>query len=166
MSEPVGMEDFFLIQRFLTAEAGLLDRREYQGWLGVLTEDVDYRVVSQLVREAASTNADVAIIEENFSGLKSRLDQIGNPRLTHAENPVSFARRFVTNIDATQDTADSAFAVRSNILLYWSRPDDEGRVYSGARNDVLRRVGGELRLARRHVRLDHAMLRASITVLF
>jgi hypothetical protein len=34
----------------------------------------------------------------------------------------------------------------------------EGRIYVAARHDVLRRIDGALRIARRDVRLDHPIL--------
>src|SRR5215203_6199281 len=91
---------FVEIQRFLFREASLLDRRDYGTWLSLATEDVHYRVTAAVARDAGATPVQYAIVDENLTGLKSRIDQISNPRLTRAENPPSLTRRMVTNIDA------------------------------------------------------------------
>jgi phthalate 3,4-dioxygenase subunit beta len=90
---------FVEIQRFLFREAALLDRRDYAAWLSLLTEDIHYRVTAAVARDAAAQPVQYAIIDENLTGLKSRIDQISNPRLTRAENPPSLTRRVVSNID-------------------------------------------------------------------
>src|SRR4029078_12012318 len=75
------------LQRFLYREAALLDRREYGAWLALMTEDVHYRVTASVARDGGAAAVEDAIIEEKLTGLKSRIDQISNPRLTRAENP-------------------------------------------------------------------------------
>ena len=91
---------FVEIQRFLFREAALLDRREYAGWLSLTTDDIQYRVTAAVARDAGAKAVDYAIIDEDKTGLKSRIDQISNPRLTRAENPPSMVRRVVSNIEA------------------------------------------------------------------
>src|SRR4051812_32459306 len=91
---------YVAIQRFLYREAALLDRRDYAGWLGLLTDDIQYRVDAQVARDAGVAPVEYAIVDENLVGLKSRIDQISNPRLTRAENPPSLTRRIVSNIEA------------------------------------------------------------------
>lgn len=88
------------IQRFLFREAALLDRREYGAWLALTSEDIRYCVAAAVSRDAAANAVEYSIIDENFVGLKSRIDQISNPRLTRAENPPSMTRRVVSNIEA------------------------------------------------------------------
>src|SRR5689334_1056933 len=77
------------IQRFLYREAALLDRREYSAWLALIAEDIHYRVTASVARDAGATPVEYAIVDENLTGLKSRVDQISTPRLTRAENPPS-----------------------------------------------------------------------------
>ncbi len=165
---PVSLAEHHALAIFLYREAALLDGRAYRDWLGLLADDMLYQVTVQQVRDAVVGPKDIAIIEEDYAGLKSRLDQISNPRLTHAENPPSLTRRFITNVDAVPGAAAETFLVRSNILLHRSRPeDDAGRSYAGQRHDIIRRIDGQLRLAQRIVRLDHQLIHGgSITVLF
>lgn len=150
---------FVAIQRFLFREAALLDQRDYRAWLSLTTEDVQYRVTAAVARDAGTTMVDYAIIDENLTGLKSRIDQISNPRLTRAENPPSMTRRVVSNIEAYHTENQSEFAVTSYLLAYRSRPSEpRGGFYVAVRNDTLRRNSTEWRLARRNVQLDHIML--------
>jgi 3-phenylpropionate/cinnamic acid dioxygenase small subunit len=150
---------FIGIQRFLYREAGLLDRREYHKWLSLLTDDVRYRVTAAVARDAGASARDYAIIDERMTGLRSRIDQISNPRLTRAENPPSMMRRVVSNIEAHHAEGSGDVAVESYLLAYRSRPGvPEGGFYVAVRRDTLRRSDGDWRLARRTVQLDHLVL--------
>ena len=75
-SRPVDDATYLQIQRFLFREAALLDRRDYAGWLGLMAEDVRYRVNAMNSRDASAEAVDYAIIDEDRLGLKSRIDQI------------------------------------------------------------------------------------------
>jgi len=157
--QPVGNDTFLEIQRFLFREAALLDNRQYADWLGLLDEDIHYRVIARVVRDAGAEATDYAIIEEYLVGLKSRIDQISNPRLTRAENPPSLTRRFVSNIEAHPTAAPGEFTTMSYVLAYRARRNiPEGGFYIAERHDVVRRSEAGWRLARRLVRLDQSTL--------
>jgi 3-phenylpropionate/cinnamic acid dioxygenase small subunit len=160
-------KDYVAIQRFMYREASFLDRREYQHWLGLLTDDIVYRVSARVSRDAEATSLDYAIIDEDASSLKMRVEQISNPRLTRAENPPAFTRRFVSNFEASLQAPDR-FAVDTNLLIYRNRMNiPNGGFYVGERHDLLRRIDGDLRLAQRHVRLDQAVLHdGAVSTLF
>jgi 3-phenylpropionate/cinnamic acid dioxygenase small subunit len=156
---PVGNDTFIEIQRFLFREAALLDNRQFADWLFLLDKDIRYRVMARVARDSGADAVDYSIIEENMVGLKSRIDQISNPRLTRAENPPSLARRFVSNIEAYPGEAPGEFAATSYILAYRSRRNiPEGGFYVAEREDILRQSGADWRLARRLVRLDQLTL--------
>jgi PAH dioxygenase small subunit len=157
--QSAGNDTYLEIQRFLFREAALLDNRQYGDWLALLDEDIHYRVMARVVRDAGADEVDYSIIEEYLAGLKSRIDQIANPRLTRAENPPSLARRFVSNIEAYLGAASGEFAATSYILVYRSRRNvPEGGFYVAERKDLLRRSDAGWRLARRLVRLDQSTL--------
>src|SRR6516165_7753986 len=154
----VGVEAYLAIQRFLFVEAALLDRRDYRGWLALLTDDVTYRVLAYVNRDA--------VIDEPAFRLKARVEQILNSKLTHAENPPTLTRRFVSNVIAAAGERAGEYIVTSNLLVYRTRPSiSEGALYAGERNDVLRELHGSLRIARREVRLDQSVLHGSISTL-
>lgn len=147
------------IQRFLYREAALLDRREYGAWLSLIAEDIHYRVTASVARDAGSAAVEYAIIDENLTGLKSRIDQISNPRLTRAENPPSLTRRVVSNVEAYHAEKQGEFSVVSYLLAYRSRPSaPQGGFYVAVRHDTLRRKDTDWRLARRNAQLDQIMI--------
>jgi 3-phenylpropionate/cinnamic acid dioxygenase small subunit len=156
---PVDDATYLQIQRFLFREAALLDRRDFAGWLALTTEDVRYRVNAMVSRDAGVAAVGYAIIDEDQVGLKSRIDQISNPRLTRAENPPSMTRRVVSNIEAYADASAEQFQANSYLLAYRGRPSlPEGGFYVAERRDVLRRTAAGWRLAKRDVHLDQVML--------
>jgi 3-phenylpropionate/cinnamic acid dioxygenase small subunit len=156
---PVSDADYLAVERFLHREAALLDRRAFEDWLALLTGDIDYKVTVQVTRDAAMGNAEYAIIDEGAEDLRSRIAQIGNPRLTRAENPASLTRRFLSALEAWHGDAPDEIVAQSSLLVYRSRVlAPEGGFYVGERRDLLRRVDGALRIARRHVRLDQEIV--------
>jgi 3-phenylpropionate/cinnamic acid dioxygenase small subunit len=110
-------------------------------------------------RDAGANAIDYSIIDENLVGLKARIEQISNPKLTRAENPPSMTRRVVSNVEAYHGKVPDEFFVNSYLLAYRSRPSaPEGGFYVAERQDLLRKSGSDWRLARRSVRLDNLML--------
>ncbi len=151
--------EYVEIQRFMHHEAALLDRRELMAWLDLLTDDIGYRVSAQVAHQAEAGPEHYAIIDEDADSLTLRVHQLADPRLTRAENPPSLTRRFVSNLEATHAAPPDTFSVATNLLVHRARPRvRETGLYVGARNDLLRRSGGKLRLAKRHVTLDHTIL--------
>jgi 3-phenylpropionate/cinnamic acid dioxygenase small subunit len=160
-TEPSAVDSglYIEIQRFLYREAALLDRRDYGGWLALTTDDIHYRVTAAVSRDAGAKPIEYSIIEENVVGLRSRIDQISNPKLTRAENPPSMTRRVISNIEAYHSKTPGEFSAISYLLAYRSRPSiPEGGFYVAQREDVLRKIGPNWRLARRAVRLDQIMI--------
>jgi 3-phenylpropionate/cinnamic acid dioxygenase small subunit len=162
----VSDEIYMEIQRFLNRETVLLDRREFQQWFALMTDDIRYRVMAHVNRDAQSARLDYAFIDEDPVSLQARVTQVSNPKLTHAENPPSLTRRFISSVEARAGETADEFLVTSSILVYRNRPGREEGFYVGERRDVLRRVDGSLRIARRDVHLDHAVLRGAVSTLF
>ena len=62
---------------------------------------------------------------------------------------------------------DGEYVATCNLLTYRTRPDiPDGALYAGERTDVLRRIDGAFRIARREVRLDQALIHGSMSTLF
>jgi 3-phenylpropionate/cinnamic acid dioxygenase small subunit len=163
----VGDDVYVSVQRFFSREADCLDRRAYQDWFKLWTDDLQYQVTAQLNQDAAAGAKDYAIIDDDAEGLKARIDQISTPKLTHAENPPSLARRFFSGLDVRQGGGPDEYVASANVLVYRTRPEmPQGGFYVGTRHDVLRRVNGEWRLARRSVRLDQAIMYGGVSTIF
>jgi 3-phenylpropionate/cinnamic acid dioxygenase small subunit len=160
-TEPRAVDDstYLSIQRFLFRETALLDRRDYGGWLALTADDIRYRVHAKVARDADADAVDYAIIDEDLVGLKSRIDQISNPKLTRAENPPSLTRRVLSNIEAYEGGAADELLATSYLLAFRSRPSSPtGGFYVAERRDVVRKTAAGWRLAKRDVHLDHVML--------
>lgn len=164
---PVSDEIYLSVQRFLSAEADFLDRRAYQDWFKLWTAELEYRVTAQVSQDAAAGTREYAIMEDDAVGLKARIDQISTPRLTHAENPPSLARRFFSGLQVQQGDNPDEYIASANVLVYRTRPElPQGGFYVGTRSDVLRGVNGEWRLARRIVRLDQVTIYGGVSTIF
>jgi len=155
----VDNELYFDVQRFLFAEASLLDRRQYDRWVKLLADEIHYAVYVAVSREVSAEPVEYAIVDEGAVGLRSRIDQLSNSKLTRAENPASQTRRFISNIEATSDSNSTEVQVVSNLLLYRGRPSIEANsFYVGERQDLLRKNGVGWLIVRRAVRLDHTTI--------
>ncbi len=156
---PVDIDDYVTIQRFLYAEMALLDRRAYQEWFALLTDDIHYRVTTVSARPAQDETSRFAIIDEDAQTLKMRVDQISDPNLTHAENPPTLTQRLVSNVEAYYGERNGVFETTSSILLYANRSGSpKTGLYGGERQDVLIRNSSGIKIAERTVNLAQTIL--------
>jgi 3-phenylpropionate/cinnamic acid dioxygenase small subunit len=165
---PASMEQHYEVTTFLVEEAETLDAGRYRDWLGLLTEDVGYRMPVRVT--AAHTLADSLLegmdhfCEDRYS-LEKRVQRF---ETDHAwtEDPPSRTRRFVTNVRVSVAPGGEVLA-RSYLLLFRSRGDVRPPDWlSAERTDVLRRVDGRLRIASRLVVVDEAVLRTQNLAVF
>ena len=171
-------------ERFLTAEADLLDAREYRRWLSLLTEDFAlWMPLVRNVRDGGETaeysreGEEMSWIEEGVATLRQRVEQI-ETGIHWAEQPPSRTTHMIANLritgmlDAQGTPTEAASSVveldlRCRFMLYRNRNEDEQDFFIGKRNDRLRRVDGAWRLARREVFLDQNVLLAkNLSVFF
>jgi 3-phenylpropionate/cinnamic acid dioxygenase small subunit len=149
------------VTAFLYHEAELLDDGRIREWFEtVVDSEIEYEMPIRVTTDRHGETAAVGrgwLMKEDWSSLDTRIRRL-ETEYAWAEDPPTRTRRFVTNIRIA-GADDGCAAVRSNILVYWSRgPSDEFRLLSGERHDRLKRVEGGLRLARRLVLLDHTVL--------
>jgi biphenyl 2,3-dioxygenase beta subunit len=84
-----------------------------------------------------------------------------------AEDPPSRTRHLIANIEVAPSDTPSEFGVHSNFIVYRSRSETEQDFYVGTRRDILRRVGGALRISSRKITLDQNVLVAkNISIFF
>ena len=156
------------VEEFLFLEADVLDSRRYDDWLALLTEDIHYWMPVRRTTTAREVDREftkpggVAFFDDDFATLKMRVDRMRLGR-AWAEDPPSRTRRLITNVrvvegDGVGEGAEVTAA--SNFHLYRTRLDSEEDSWIGRREDVLRRVDGEFRLARRHVFLEQTVILA------
>ena len=160
------------VEEFLYQEAELLDERRYEEWLDLFTEDTHYWMpmrrnvpADEPEREFTREGADVNWFDEGKDTLTRRVKQILTG-VHWAEQPPSRICHIVSNVQILEAGPDE-IRVKSRFLLYRNRVETETDFLVGKREDLLRRVDGGLRIARRKIVLDQNVLLAkNLTVFF
>ena len=164
------------VEAFLYHEANLLDDRRYEEWLDLLTDDVRYWVpmrrnvkFGELEREFTREGQDINWFDEGKTTLTQRVRQILTG-VHWAEEPLSRLSHLVTNVEITEATPNAAYAeevsLRCRFIIYRNRVATETDILVGRREDRLRRVDGEWRIAQRQVFLDQNVLLAKNLTFF
>ncbi len=156
------------IEQFLYKEAALFDERRFEEWLELLADDVLYWVPVRETRERWGEDVrrqqEMAYMEEDKSSLELRVKRLGTG-LARAEEPPSRTRHLITNVRIVAERGEEV-EVHSYVLVFQSRYASYENFYIGKREDVLRKVNGEWKVARRKVILDHALLPRTLSVFF
>ena len=170
------------VEQFLYREARLLDERRFREWLELFTDDVRYWMGARSNRYPRSSKAisilspnryveddhtrddELSIFDESKETLSGRVARL-ETGMAWAEDPPSRTRHLITNIEVAGD-AGAELTVHSNFIVYRSRAETEQDFYVGARQDLLRRVDGALRIARRKLTLDQNVLSAKNVSIF
>ena len=159
------------VEDFLYREAELLDERRYDEWLDLFTEDTHYWMpmrrnvpADEPEREFTRAGTDVNWFDEGKDTLTRRVKQI-QTGVHWAEQPPSRICHIVTNVQIL-DTSPDEVHVKSRFLLYRNRVETETDFLVGKREDILRRVGGGFRIARRNIILDQSVLLAKNLTFF
>ncbi len=154
----------FEAEEFLYREAGLLDARRFDEWLDLVTDDIHYWMPIRRTVQAREIDREftgpggMAFFDDDKEILTLRIQRLAVGR-AWAEDPPSRTRRLISNVRV--DQADGhELTVHSNFHLYRTRLNSEEDSWIGRREDVLRRCGGALRLARRHIYLEQTVILA------
>ena len=160
------------VEQFLYHEAALLDDRRFHEWLDLLTDDVEYWMPIRSTRARGdeanefTKPGEAAFFDENKEFLEERVRKL-DTGFSWAEDPPSRTRHLITNIEVEPGDAASELTVYSNFLVYRTRAETEQDFYIGARQDVLRRVDGAWKIARRKLVLDqNVLLPKNVSVFF
>lgn len=164
------------VQDLLYREAELLDERRYEDWLDLFTEDVHYWVPMRRnvpsqdpALEFTRAGLDVNWFDEGKDTLARRVKQI-RTGVHWAEEPPSRVCHMVSNVQivgaAGEGRPPREVAVKSRFLVYRNRVETETDLLVGKREDLLRRVDGDWRIARRKVILDQSVLLAKNLTFF
>jgi 3-phenylpropionate/cinnamic acid dioxygenase small subunit len=163
------------IEDFFSHEADLLDEREYDKWLDLLTEDIVYwmpmrKNVSYENRDKDITaENDVAWFHDDKDTLRKRVKQI-QTGVHWADEPISRISHLITNtrlVDAISSLDEGAkTTTKCRFIVYRNRLEDETDLLVGRREDTLVRVEGALKIARRKIILDQSVLLAKNLTMF
>ena len=160
------------LERFYYCEARLLDSRQYQQWLALVSEDISYCVpsrINQQVDNRQRGTEEMISVERELQGSDSMGCPIREESYVHlmlraqraykinswSENPPARTRRIVGNVELMARVGEE-LSVISNFTIYYARPGSDSFVYSGQRRDVLRAAGDSYTLCSREVILDYA----------
>lgn len=158
------------IEQFLYREAALLDARRFEEWLELFTDDLHYWMPLRYNpdgRENApqeSAADDMSLFDDDKEFLAARIRRLKTGR-AWAEDPPSRTRHLVTNVAIENHGAE--LNVCSNFLIYRNRLESEVDLYAGMREDLLRRLGDGLKIARRKIILDqNVLLSKNLSIFF
>jgi 3-phenylpropionate/cinnamic acid dioxygenase small subunit len=149
------------VLEFLHHEAELLDAGRLEEWLDLLTDDVSYTMPVRMTRERGQEpelSTEMQFFQDDRTTLGLRVRRLRTD-FAWAEDPPSRTRHFVTNARFQPGPTPDEVDVRCNVLIYRNRGASAGHdLISGERREVLRRVGGAWKLARRVFVADQATL--------
>jgi 3-phenylpropionate/cinnamic acid dioxygenase small subunit len=164
------------VEEFLYREADLLDERRYEEWLDLFAEDAHYWMPlrrnvprDEPEREFTRQGVDANWFDEGKDTLRRRVRQILTG-LHWAEEPPSRICHIISNIQLVPEPplgpVPSEVGVRSRFIVYRNRVETETDFLVGKREDLLRREGGDWRIARRKIVLDQSVLLAKNLTMF
>jgi 3-phenylpropionate/cinnamic acid dioxygenase small subunit len=171
------------VEQFLYREARLLDERRFHEWLALFTDDVHYWMGARANRYPRSSKAisilspnryveddhtqpdELSILDETKETLAGRVARL-ETGMAWAEDPPSRTRHVISNIEVIAGEAAAELTAYSNFIVYRSRAESEQDFYVGGRQDLLRRVDGGLKIARRKLTLDQNVLSAKNVSIF
>jgi len=160
------------LERFYFFEARLLDNRQYQQWLALVSQDISYVMPARtnlLVNNRERGNEAMISVDRELEGVDSMGCPIREETYIHlmvrverafkvnswSENPPARTRRIIGNIELMGQEGEE-LAVVSNFHLYYARPGNENCLYSGQRRDTLDQLDESFRIKRREVVMDYA----------
>ena len=160
------------IEDFLYLEAELLDDRKLRDWLDLLTDDIRYWMPIRHnpldrpddVSDELARPGEGFYFDDDKTSLRIRVERVYTKN-AWAEMPPSRTRHLISNVRIRKDDG-SEIEVHSNFLVYRTRMETDQDIFVGTRQDKLRRVSGEFKIARRTIILDQAVLSAKNISIF
>lgn len=174
---PVNKEVLHIVEQLLYREARLLDERKFLEWLDMLTDDIRYWMPlmsrrypisskaiaildeSRYVEDEYSADGELAILDDTKETLTRRVARL-HSGMAWAEDPPSHTCHMISNIEVRNGDSDSELLVNSNFIMYRTRAETEQDFYVGRREDILRHVDGEWKIAYRKIILPQSVLSA------
>jgi len=163
------------VEDLLYAEADLLDARQYEEWLDLLTEDIRYwmpirkNVPWRDQSGDVSAEDEVGWFDDDKSTLSKRVKQLMTG-IHWAEEPLSRVSHIISNVrmvEKRESLADGeSMPVTCRFFVYRNRLETETDFLVGRREDHIRRVDGELKIARRKILIEQSVLMAKNLTVF
>jgi len=159
------------LMQFYINEAWLLDDRRFNEWLDLFTDDLFYFMPRRLnvqrkdLALELSQVGDLAIFEDDKTFLTMRVERL-DTGMAWAEDPPSRTRHLVGNL-VVEPISESEVKAKTAFILYRSQHETEQDIFAGSRDDELRKVDGQWKVAKRVIVLDaNVILAKSLSVFF
>ncbi len=158
----IGSDTYNKILQYYYTEALLLDNIRLQEWGATLAEDLQYTVPVRQTRTVEDIEASyvrsVQHMDDDYGSIMGRIMRLSG-KSAWSENPPSRIRRFVSNVQVFETGKTDEYTSINYLLITRNRFDDDFfDLIPCQRNDMLRVVDGVLKLARREVLIDQAVL--------
>ena len=139
-----------VIEAFLFTEARLLDRKQFDDWIGLFADDGYYWI--PLRPEQSRPDKELSIIYDDIDMLRVRVHWLKHPK-NHAQAVPSRTVHCISNV-LVEDFDDDKQEYRvSSALQVAEYRKDHQTVYAGSCEHVLRRADGELKIIAKRVDL-------------
>lgn len=140
------------VQQFYYREARYKDRQDYRAWLDLLTDDVHYWMPARAQRYRKDERAPSVLHSAYYNDHKQHLEK----RIARfeadtcwTENPATRTAHLVHNVEVELTDHPEQYRAYSVSEVYRNMNEDEEHTLYCHREDLLRRVDGDLRIARR-----------------
>lgn len=161
----------YAVEQFFNREAELLDSRQFEAWLDLLTDDIRYWMPLTRNQEFGKwgdqhtrEGKDLNWFDEGKFELEQRVKQILTGK-HWAEEPISRTCHMISNLQVV-DGGDGTIETRCRFLVYRNRTETETDFFVGKRHDTLRREGDSFKIAAREIYLDQSVLLAKNLSIF
>jgi len=152
------------IEQFLYAEAALLDEHRYSDWLKLFTDDCRYwmpvrqtRLARQMAEEFTKPG-EIAFFDDDKANLGRRVHKLESP-YAWGESPRPRTKHMYSNVRILALDGDE-LTVNCSFIFYRCALEADTDWFVGRREDVLRRVDGDLKIFKRSIYLDQTVIQA------
>ncbi|WP_175684663.1 3-phenylpropionate/cinnamic acid dioxygenase subunit beta [Burkholderia anthina] len=150
------------IEQFLFREARLLDTEAWDEWLTLMTDDIHYWMPTIENRRRADKLGAYgpgrgAYFDDNHFDLERRIARFKQPS-AWAEDPPTRHLHVISNVEALPGPNAGEYVVHSVFVNYRSRGEADNDLLLGRREDRLREMGSDFRIARRKIVITQSLL--------
>jgi 3-phenylpropionate/cinnamic acid dioxygenase small subunit len=154
----------FEVGELIAREATLLDRRRWDEWIDLYTEDAVYWVPSWANEEETTTDPELhlnLIYLRSRGGLEDRVFRIES-RDSYASLPLDRTVHVIGNVLVEKTNGEEIEAVANCLVHTYGKKG--GMTRASLYDFVLRRVDGELKIARKKITLIDDRLEGPVDV--
>ena len=159
------------VQQFYFYEARLLDDRRLNDWLDLLTDDILYfmpRRKNVMRRESErefTGPGEMNFFEDDKELMKVRVSRLETD-MAWAEDPPSRTTHLISNLMVAPGE-NGEVNTQTAFVVYKSHLESDSSLYTGWRDDVLRRENGGWKIAKRTIYVNaNVLLSKNISIFF